>query len=127
MKHIWRVTAVSVALTGLLAATPGTTKASPINRTTYLTFSRSFALPGVTLPAGRYTFELPANDASVVRVSRRDGSGVFMGFTHIVDRPRGVNSNQFITLGEARRGESQPILAWYFVEEQGGREFIYKK
>jgi hypothetical protein len=128
MKPIWRVTAVGLALTGLLAATPGTIKAWPNYHTTYLTFSRSVALPGVTLPAGTYIFELPADDRSVVRVSSRNRSKIFFAaLTFIVDRPRGVKEDQHVTLGEARRGEAPPLRAWYPSSEQTGREFIYRK
>jgi hypothetical protein len=128
MKPIWRATAVGLALTSVLAATSGTIKASPVNRTTYLTFSRSVALPGVTLAAGTYIFELPADDRSIVRVSSRDRLRVFFtAFTKIVDRPRGVKADQPVTLGEAPRGEAQPIRAWYLSGEESGREFIYRK
>jgi hypothetical protein len=128
MKHIWRLTAVGVALAGLLAAVPQTIKASPVNRTTYLTFSRSVALPGVTLAAGTYIFELPADDPSIVRVSSRDRLRVFFtAFTKIVDRPRGVKWDQQVTLGETQHGEAPSIQAWYLSLEESGREFIYRK
>jgi len=98
---------------------------------TYLTFNGAVALPGVTLAAGTYIFDLPAGDPSVVRVSSRDGSRVFFtAFTHIVNRPRGSTSDQHVTLGEAASGEPKPIQVWYLSTEAtagGGREFIYRK
>lgn len=61
--------------------------------TTYLTFNRPFALPGVAFPAGTYIFEL--SDSSValdlVRVLSRDRSRVYLtAFTRLVERPKGL-------------------------------------
>ncbi len=127
MKQIWRLTAIGVALAGLVAVAPGTTEASLSGSMTYLTFSRPTALPGVTLAAGTYIFELPVFETpSLVRVSSRDRSKVFLtAFTTIVDRPRGDSSNDHVKLGEARRGEPVPIHVWYPVGKETGRAFIY--
>lgn len=123
MKHILRLTAVGVALTGLLVAVPE----AAVGRASYLTFSGPVALPGVTLDAGSYKFDMPADsDLSVVRISSRDGSRVFlMAFTRIVNRPRAVAADQHVTLGEARPGEARPIHTWYPSGKSTGREFIY--
>jgi hypothetical protein len=130
MTNILRLTAVGVALAGLFAIAPRTTEAVSTSMT-YLTFSGAVALPGVTLAAGTYIFDLPAGDPSVVRVSSRDGSRVFFtAFTHIVNRPRGITSDQHVTLGEAAYGEPKPIQVWHVSTQGtswGGREFIYPK
>ena len=60
----------------------GTAHADEWNKLTYLTFSGPVQLPGVTLPAGTYRFQLADPDSSrrVVRVSDKDGStsyGIF--------------------------------------------------
>ena len=130
MKQILRLTAGGIALTGLLALAPRTTEATS-SSTTYLTFSGPVALPGVTLAAGTYTFDLPAMDLSLVRVSSRDGSRVlFTAFTHVVDRPANIAPNQHVSLGEAPRGEPRAITTWYLPgrgRNLSGREFIYRK
>src|SRR4029078_7924791 len=61
----------AAALTAFLA--PGA-HADEWNKSTYLTFSGPVQIPGATLPAGTYTFELAAPDTSrhVVRVSEKD-------------------------------------------------------
>jgi hypothetical protein len=127
MKQIWRLTAMGVALAGLLAVVPGTTEASLSDSMTYLTFSGPIALPGVTLAAGTYIFELPVFETpSLVRVWSRDRSQVFLtAFTTVVERPRGAMSNEHVTLGEARRGEAKPIRVWYPIGKTTGRAFIY--
>lgn len=100
-----------------------------VNRTTYLTFSGDVALPGVKLAAGTYIFELaePMTSSTLVRVLSKDRHTIYlMAFTNIVQRPMGANSNNHVTLGEARRGEAPPITAWYPTDSSSGREFIYR-
>ena len=127
MKQMLRLTAIGVALSSLVAVVPSTTEALGDQRT-YLTFDGPVALPGVTLGAGRYTFELPSHDRSIVRVSSRDGSKVFLtAFTRIVERPRGIGSDQHVMLGEALPGQAPPIHVWYLASGATGREFIYRK
>jgi len=124
MKHIGRLTALGVALTGLLAATPE----ASVNHTSYVTFGVAVTLPGVTLRAGTYVFELPADDRSLVQVSSRDRSRVFFkGFTHLVNRPQGIRSDEQVTLGDVASDQAPPVRVWYPVVAEAGREFIYRK
>ena len=91
---------------------------------THLTFDQTVAIPGVVLPAGRYTFEAIRPD--IVRVSSRDGAQLFyMGFAHQVPRPAGLGRANSITLGEARSGEPRPIVAWYPEQRSFGYRLIY--
>jgi hypothetical protein len=97
-------------------------------RTTYLTFSRSVRLPGVTLDAGTYVFELadPYNAAGVVRVLSRDRrTPYFMGFTNATERPRGLRLDASVSFGESAAGVAPPITAWWPIGERTGRAFIY--
>lgn len=99
------------------------------NRTTYLTFSGDIALPGVKLAAGTYIFELPdpMTSPTLVRVLSKDRHTVYlMAFTNMVDRPMGAERNKLVTLGEARRGEAPPVVAWFPNDDSRGREFIYR-
>jgi hypothetical protein len=124
MKKMLRVMAVGAALTGLLAVSPE----ASVDRESYLTFSHPVALPNVTLAAGTYLFEMPANDLSIVRVSSRDRSTVFFtGFTRITPRPRDIRVDQHVTLGEASRDEVARIRVWYPAVQKTGRAFIYPR
>ena len=99
-------------------------------KTTYLTFNQSVALPGAQLAPGTYIFELasPMTSAGVVRVSSRDRSKVYlMAFTRTIDRPAGLPDNHLVSLGEAPRGEAPPIRAWFPEGTNQGHEFIYSK
>jgi len=120
------VTAAGAMVLGLLMATAGYTWTA--SKTMYLSFSGPVALPGVTLPAGTYTFERVSDDVHVVRVSSRDQKTVYLTqFTELVDRPNGLPITQHITLGEARPGMAPPVRAWYPEGLRQGHAFIYDK
>jgi len=84
------------------------------------------ALPGVTLPAGTYRFEVPVTGASdLVSVSSRDGRKVYLTqFTRIIDRPRG-GENVTVMLGEHAPGTAPQVRAWFPIGGDSGRQFIY--
>ena len=97
-------------------------------RTTYFTFSRSVQLPGVTLPAGTYVFEVanPETSSNVVVVRSRDRSKVYaLKMTQFVHRPAARDLKPAITFGETPAGNPPPVKAWYPQNETLGREFIY--
>ena len=117
---------LGLALVGLVAAAPGDAGVDS-NRTTELTFSKPFSLPGVTLGAGTYIFEraAPQSAIEVVRVSSRDRRFVYyMGFTELVEKPRGISSP--VTFGERPAGSAAPVRAWYPTGTNTGHRFVYR-
>ena len=115
-----------LALVGLVAAAPGDAGVDSA-RTTQLTFSKPFSLPGVTLGAGTYIFEraAPQSAIEVVRVSSRDRRFVYYtGFTELVEQPRGIASP--VTFGEARAGSPVPVREWYPTGTSTGHRFLYR-
>lgn len=115
-----------------LAGTAGQRQAGAwtnVSKTMYLTFSGPVRLPGVTLNAGTYIFEIanPMSTSDVVVVRGRERQKTyFVGLTRPIVRPSGARAaNTLVTFGEAVRGEAQPITAWYPTGEQTGREFLY--
>src|SRR5687768_207317 len=109
-KRNWALTAVAVAL---LTAGISTTTAWSNPRLNHLTFNGAVALPGVTLPAGTYVFEVVGNSSDVVRVSSKQGRHYFLGFTQRIERPAGERS--------------QPIAAWYPIGSSRGHRFLYPR
>ena len=94
----------------------------------YLTFKAPFALPGVTLPAGTYTFEsvIPGS-YDVVRVMSRDRRQSYLTvFTRRVERPRGLPANRQVVFQEAPTGVAQPIKTWFPIGQSIGHQFIYE-
>ncbi len=113
-----------VAMVCVLAGSLG---AMSPDRRAYVTFSGPVRLPGVTLPAGTYTFELPfENTRDLVRITNRQHTQVYYtGFTNLTQRsPRGSLDTK-IVLGEVPAGTIQPIKVWFPQDEVIGNEFIY--
>ena len=118
---------VAAVLAVMLAPRAGAMDASKM---TYLTFSRPVSLPGVALGAGTYIFEIanPDTSANVVRVLSSDRrTAYFLGFTHAVARPRNLDRNASVSLGEAAAGVAPPITAWWPENESTGRQFVYPR
>lgn len=98
-------------------------------RTMSLTFSGPVGLPGVTLAAGTYAFELagPGAGLDIVRVQSNDRSKIyFMGFTRRVSRPAGLPEDRAISLSETPAGIPPRILTWYPTGTMDGHQFLYK-
>ena len=116
----------SVAL-AMLGDAAVANRANP-DRLTYLTFSRAVALPGVTLDAGTYAFDItnPESSADVVRVRNAQRNKLyFVGLTRTVRRPAALNLDRSVQFGEASKGIPAPILAWYPRGEERGYQFLY--
>jgi len=120
-------TLCGVVLLGVLG-TSATQAMIDARRTTHFTFSGAVQLPGVTLPAGTYTFEVVNTNSGsdVVSVTARDRSKVYlMQFTRAVYRPSAGTLKATVTLGETPAGTPPPVKAWYPESETRGREFVY--
>ena len=97
------------------------------NQTTRFPFSQPVQIPGQVLPAGTYRFQLANTDnRHLVQIFREDRT--LVATLYSVPRMRdGRGTEVAITL--ANRGETQPqaIVAWFFVGEAEGHEFVYPK
>jgi hypothetical protein len=122
---VWTACAASLFVLALGAHV----RAGNLERTTYLTFSRAVRLPGVSLEAGTYIFEVanPTTSANVVRVMSRDRrTAYFQGFTIRVPKPPRMNRDAVVSLGEAGPGMAPAVTAWWPIGEDSGHEFIYR-
>jgi hypothetical protein len=111
-------------VTGLLAV--GAASGS-IPHTNYLTFSAPFALPGVSLPAGTYVFDVLATGSNnVVRVTSPDRSRTYLtAFTVTVQRPKVLPVSRQIVFDEVAAGTTPPVKTWFPIGQSIGHQFIY--
>jgi hypothetical protein len=123
-KRNWALAGVAVAL---MTVGLSTTTAWSNPRVNHLTFNGAVALPGVTLPAGTYVFEVVGASGDVVRVSSKQGRHYFMGFTQRIERPAARGPLPIATLGEAPAGMPQPIEVWYPIGSLRGHRFLYPR
>ena len=121
-----------VAIVALAAGIAGATAIhaeTAITKRQYLTFTKPVLLPGVTLNAGTYIFEVPESDASpdIVRVTSRDGRIIYLtAFTNQVPRPANVPETRLVSLKETAPGAPIPIAVWW-TDATMGHEFVYTR
>jgi hypothetical protein len=121
----WTVGAASLFVLALIQPGAATGTAQ---QTAYLTFSQPVRLPGISLGAGTYIFEVanPNARGNVVRVlSRNRKRAYYLGFTNAIAKPRDLGGDATVSLGESRPGTAPPITAWWPTGDHTGREFIY--
>ena len=128
MNRNWIRVFIGVVFLGLLSTASTGAMIGNAKRTTYFTFSRSVQIPGVTLPAGTYVFELadPDHSLDVVRVLNKERNRVYLtAFTRPVERSRASKLDAAIVFAETSPGIAPPIKVWYPQDERTGRQFIY--
>ena len=117
--------AFSVAM--LAAGFATTAHADEWNKLTYLTFSGPVNMPGITLPAGTYRFELADPDSSrrVIRVSDKEGSKNYGMFLSVSDQKLEPSDKPLVMFKEMPAGAPQAVQAWFYPGETTGYEFVY--
>jgi len=99
------------------------------DRRTIFTFSGPVAIPGATLPAGRYVFRLaePGTSARVVQVFSADGRKPYgMFFSRPTERTEAARDPEVRFL-ETGKGMPAAIKTWWYPGERTGFEFVYPK
>jgi hypothetical protein len=126
-----RVTSMAIAfMAAVLLALPAAAGAQDFNtlEKTYLTFSNSVELPGLTLPAGTYTFRLADTPSrNVVQVLSQDEKEVKGQFLFVQAQRPEVTGETVVTFRETREGSTPAVQYWYYPGEKIGKEFIYPK
>ena len=99
------------------------------NKKTYLTFSGPVQIPGATLPAGTYLFQLadPDNARHVVMVASKDGSHIYGMFLTIPNDRIDTPDDNVVMFGETPAGAPQAVQAWWYPGERIGEEFVYPR
>ena len=117
------VMAVMTLLVGYVAAQDPNT-----SERTFLTFSGTVEMPGLTLQPGTYVFKLAdAASRNVVQVWDKDEKKMFGHWTFVqAERPR-VTEDTVVMFRETREGATPAVQFWYFPGEKVGKEFIYPK
>ena len=97
----------------------------------HLTFSGAFQLPGVTLPAGTYTFKRVA--PGVIQVLSQNHQTLYGTFMSVPTLRSERTLKQEVVFGEAPASEAAPVKVWFPFPEPAwfnyhrsvGYEFLY--
>ena len=111
----------------LIAATAEPAAAQKFNRHTVITFNTPVELPGVTLPAGTYTFRLSdsTSDRHVVHVLDANAEKHIATLFAMPTRRSEISEETVVTFRETAANEPLPIRYWYFPTDHFGQEFAY--
>ena len=104
-------------------------QAQPEDKRTYFTFSGPIALPGVTLPAGRYLFHIVDTTTSrkVIQVQSEDQKRSFAMANTINDQRLDPAKDATVSFYEAARGTPAAVKSWWYPGETIGYQFIYPR
>lgn len=121
-------TALVATLVPMVASAQG--GATPDKRV-FFTFSGPVAVPGVTLPAGKYMFRLPTTVASgerhVMQVLSSDGRTSYATFFGISANRTDVPAAPEVRFMETAAGMPAAVKTWWYPGDKAGYEFVYPK
>jgi hypothetical protein len=123
MRTTHRLTIVLAVL--VLAASSA--RADQWNDRTVLMFSSPVMIPGATLPAGTYVFELADSKANrdLVRVRREGDNSIVATAQAVPIRRAEVNDNVVVQFNPTDAGAAPAIKAWFYPASRYGHEFLY--
>jgi hypothetical protein len=104
-------------------------RADETDKLTYLTFSKSVQLPGKTLPAGRYRFQLADTEGTrrVIKVQSEDGKKQLLMLSTVPNTLRDAPKDSLVMFKETAEGQPDAVKSWNYPGERIGYEFIYPK
>ena len=93
-----------------------------------LTFSAPIELPGMTLPAGTYTFRIADTPSrNVIQVLSEDEKKIHGQFLFAPTQRRDATGDPVVTFKETAANATPAVQYWFYTGQRSGREFIYPK
>src|SRR5262245_13866289 len=119
--------ACCAAAVSLLVPSPA--RADQWNKKTFLTFSGPVQVPGVTLPAGTYTFKLAdlSGNRHVVQIFDKEEKKIYTTLLAIPDQRLEPSDKPVVLFTERPAGMPQAIKAWFYPGDTIGNEFVYPR
>jgi hypothetical protein len=127
--RVFMKAACCAAALAMLVASPVGAQGTTSNKKTFLTFSGPVQVPGVTLPAGTYTFKLAdlMGNRHVVQIFDKDEKKIYTTILAIPDQRLEPSDKPVVLFAERAAGTPQAIKAWFYPGETIGNEFVYPK
>jgi hypothetical protein len=113
----------------LAALTAAGARGDDFNKKTLLTFSAPVQIPGTTLPAGTYVFQLADLESNrhVVQIFGKEDGKLIATLLTIPMTKLDPPSDPVVLFEERPRGMTQAIKAWWYPGHTTGDEFVYPK
>jgi hypothetical protein len=131
-----RKVALACVASAMMALPLSAAAQGPVNQDTFFTFSQSVELPGTTLPAGTYFFQLADSPSNrhIVKVMSQDRKELHATLLAIPfytnDRPSDEPQVRFMeTPAQSANGgaATNAIKVWFYPGRSVGHEFIYPR
>lgn len=131
MRKIMIGLTLATAVVAMLAPPVASAQGPTPDKRVFFTFSGSVAVPGVTLPAGKYLFRLPTSVASgerhVMQVLSADGRNSYAMFMGISANRTDYPAKPEVRFMETAAGQPAAVKTWWYPGDKAGYEFIYPK
>jgi hypothetical protein len=128
MKQVKLLTTAAALMAMTLLTGNAVAQQTNVSERTFLTFSSSFELPGLTLQPGTYVFKLADSPSrNVVQVWTRDEEKMLGHWTFVQAERTRVSEESVVMFKEMPAGTTPAVQYWYFPGERIGKEFIYPK
>ncbi len=113
----------------ILVVVASTAIAQPSDKRTYFTFTGPTAVPGATLPAGKYLFRITNDTTSrnVIQVLSGDGKTPYAMFHTIRAERRDPARDPEVRFMETAVGMPNAVRTFWYPGERGGYEFTYPR
>ncbi len=127
MKMKLLTTAAALMVMTLLTGSASAQQTN-VSERSFLTFSSSFELPGLTLQPGTYVFKLADTPSrNVVQVWTQDEREMLGHWTFVQSERTRTSEETVVMFKEMPAGTTPAVQYWYFPGERIGKEFIYPK
>ena len=124
-------TTIALATVAALTVNSTSARAYPEDKRVFFTFNAPVAVPGTTLPAGRYMFHLASSIASgerrVIQVLDGNGRTSYAMFFGIPALRSDYATRPELGFMETAAGQPQAVKTWWYPGSKDGYEFLYPK
>jgi LPXTG-motif cell wall-anchored protein len=131
MRKLVIALTLATAVVAALAPPAASAQGAPEDKRVFFTFSGPVAVPGATLPGGKYLFRLPTTIASgerhVMQVLSADGKNSYAMFFGISANRTDYPAKPEVRFMETAAGMPPAVKTWWYPGDKAGYEFIYPK
>ena len=122
---------IALALVAALTVRSASAQTYPEDKRVFFTFTGPVAVPGTTLPAGKYLFRLTTSIASgerhVVQVLSDNGRTSYAQFFGISAQRTDYAPKPELRFMETAAGMPAAVKTWWYPGAKAGYEFVYPK
>lgn len=99
------------------------------SKKTFLTFSGPVQIPGKTLAAGTYTFQMAdlIADRHVLQILDQDGKSIIATVMTVPHRMVKAPENNVVMFSERPVGSAPAVQMWHYPGAETGNEFVYPR